>query len=147
MLPNKSEQAFWRWLRPRMTGHWLASRHEDRGISPGTPDLHYGFTPDSLGKYQTGWLELKATALLTPKTSIKIEASQHQYCRTWGRAVPIHFLILVVDEVLLVPSEHHLVIPRARYVEEIREIALVWFNKDLAADMLPPVLRNITRVK
>lgn len=148
-LSSKPEQAFWRFLRPRMAGHWLVTRHEDRGISPGVPDLHYGFLPDRDGEYRIGWLELKAIdGPLTAQHPIGVEPSQHQYIRTWRSATPIHFLIKVDTEILLVPGEHHMKIPKARHAGEVRGIAIACFNSwmDIGA-LLPPVLRDITRVK
>jgi hypothetical protein len=144
---KKAELNFRHYIEPRMKGLWLMTWHEDREISPGVPDLHYGFRPDDLGEYQIGWLELKATDENICKSNrISVEASQHQYYRRWLPLMKIHFLIRVKTRCYLIPGKWHEQIPKIDNENVLCSMDCIWFDqKDIAA-VLPDALKDITRI-
>lgn len=137
------ELAFRRDLKQIMDGKWLLTWHEDKGISPGVPDLHYIFPPDDDGEYELGWLELKASRLSPFK--IKVEPSQHQYIRRWLPHIHIHFLIRVQNYVYLVDAKEHDYLPGCRRASDMMALSSYGIRIDDLADQLPVALKNITR--
>jgi len=130
-----------------MKNHWDMTWHEDRGVSPGVPDLHYGFKKDDQGhRYRIGWLELKASAVKLSKSNrITVEASQHQYIRRWIDIMPIWFLIRVEKWIYLVPGRCHEEIP---YIEDAKMFNCMgqYFEQNRIAEVLPDLLKEITRI-
>lgn len=123
--------------------------HEDREISPGVPDLHYVPCPEQgdMGKFRVGWLELKSIDKdISPKNTIKVEPSQHQYIRKWGPYMPIHFLVRIVDRIFVVPGKYHRELQGAVCYSDISVLSEHQFHQSLIAEQLPPFLREITRI-
>lgn len=143
MAWTKSEQQFWHLLRDEMSSYWSVTRHEDGGISPGVPDLHY-----SMGAgHQIGWLELKSkVAEITKSNRIQIEPSQHQYIRKWRDLMPIYFLIRADKIVYLVDGKHAAAVSLLDSPNTICAISLAYFPQAEIATKLPPLLRQITRI-
>ena len=116
--------------------------HEDRGISPGVPDLHYVIDHDCV----VGWLELKSIdTLISGSRRIKVEPSQHQYIRKWGELMPIHFLIRAKTEVFLVESKWHAAIPECDSNNSLLSLSVASFPQGNIGDVLPQLLKIITR--
>ncbi len=144
MIRLHAEMVFRKEVAEAIGDDCLFTWHEDRIISPGVPDLHY--VCKGTGKYQVGWLELKAISKFSEGKKIHVEPSQHQYARKWGAAMPIHFLVKVGKKVYLIPSSMS------------REISLALDESYLAAaadrvftigedfHALPEELRKITRI-
>lgn len=124
--------------------------HEDREITPGVPDMHYGFqtrwVEGHREAYRIGWLELKAVDKLMKSNRIVVEPSQHQYITKWLPAMPIHFLIRVDTTIYLIHGEYHPVLGSIYDTKELECIATVWFPQIKLVDVLIPVLKNITRI-
>lgn len=146
MSLNKPEAELWQQVRSEMSGHWLATRHEDGEISPGVPDIHYVLLSGDR-RYRVGWLELKIIyAVSKNKHRVRIEPSQHQYIRRWGSHMPIHFLIGTASRVYLIDSIYHDVVSDISDYRELKLISVDHFNNTDIGTRLPPLLRNITRI-
>lgn len=133
----------------RMAGSWLFTWHEDREITPGVPDLHYVMKDiDATGAgYRVGWLELKAIDKnLTPSQRLNVEPSQHQYCRKWCKAMPIHFLVRVQERIFLIPAEFSNYISAATCRADLAVIAIAQFDEEDMTEILPTILKQITRI-
>ena len=128
-----------------MKAHWAMTWHEDREISPGVPDLHYSMGAKS--EHKIGWLELKAIDKpLSKSNKIHVEASQHQYIRKWGDLMPIHFLIRIQTLLYVVESRYHATIPYVELESDFGLISVIQFDQKHLAEVLPGVLRDITRI-
>jgi hypothetical protein len=128
-----------------MTGQWMMTWHEDRGISPGVPDLHYVMLGDD--KYRVGWLELKSIDReITATSRIKIEPSQHQYMRRWLPHMPIHFLVRANKIVYLVDGKYAAALSLLDSPNSICAISVGHFHQDQIVTHLPPLLKVITRI-
>lgn len=137
------ELNFRHYIEPKMREEWMMTWHEDRGISPGVPDLHY--VMKSSHHHRVGWLELKAIDKPIGNSSkIGVEASQHQYIRRWLHYMPIHFLVRVVDQVFVIPGKYHKELPNARCTADIAVITDLQFHQNLIAEELPRYLREQT---
>jgi hypothetical protein len=144
---NASELRFRRLLKPVMEEQWMMTWHEDRGISPGVPDLHYVVFGDNPNGYRVGWLELKSIDREIGKASrIKVEPSQHQYIRRYLPYMPIHFLVRANKVVYLIDGKYAAALPLLDSPNSICAISLAHFDQDHIAVDLPPLLRNITRI-
>ena len=144
---SKAELDFRHYIEPRMRSEWMMTWHEDRGISPGVPDLHY--VPKSDGEHRVGWLELKAIGVMIGSNAnarIKVEPSQHQYIRRWGPHMPIHFMIRMVDWVYLVPGKYHVELAAARSLPDLLILSDLRFQQKEIAEKLPPFLRKVTAI-
>ncbi len=143
MPQSKAEQRFWYYVRDLMGDHWMVTRHEDRQVSPGVPDLHYVIDNEC----QVGWLELKAIDTeLSKSQRIKVEPSQHQYMRRWNVFMPIHFLVRVKRIVYLVDSKHHMVLPEIHNANDMRLICTATCDQADIAKVLIPALKTLTRI-
>lgn len=127
-------------------GDCLFTWHEDRGISPGVPDLHYVCKGLGFCGYQVGWLELKAISKFGAGKRIHVEPSQHQYMRKWGDLMPIHFLVKVEKAVYLIPSNASREISSALDGSYLAAAADNIFTIGVDFHTLPETLRNITRI-
>jgi hypothetical protein len=128
-----------------MAEQWMMTWHEDRGISPGVPDLHYVMRGD--GEYRVGWLELKSIDREISKTSrIKVEPSQHQYLRRWLPYMPIHFLVRANSVVYLVEGKYAAALPLLDSPNSICAISVAYFGQDRIDVDLPHILKKITRI-
>lgn len=108
--------------------------HEDREINPGVPDLSYVVKP---GRFETGWLELKAV-LRTPGTSdvqYEIEPSQHTWVEAHCRRVPVHFLLGHGDEYYLLDGQHHKKLVRAISLKTLEELGHRFHESELRAGL------------
>lgn len=144
MAWNKSEQKFWHLIQKEMAGQWNVTRHEDKGVSPGVPDLHYSVGADC----QIGWLELKSKDLEISKSCrIQVEPSQHQYIRKWHPLMPIHFLIRAKGIVYLVDGKYAAAIAALESPNTICAISIAHFPQDRIKTDLLPLLRTITRTQ
>lgn len=76
-----------------MSGAWEMTWHEDRQVSPGTPDISYVMVH---AHCETGWLELKAISGLLPAPwRFKLEPSQPEWMQRHAGRIPVHFLVAV----------------------------------------------------
>ena len=144
MAWNKTEQKFWHFIQKEMMGQWNVTRHEDKGISPGVPDLHYSVGEDC----HIGWLELKAKSHEIDKGSrIQVEPSQHQYIRKWRPFMPIHFLIQARDTAYLIDGKYASAISALNSPNGICAISIAQIPMDRIKTDLLPLLRTITRTR
>jgi len=128
-----------------MAPHWMLCWHEDREISPGVPDLHY--IPKSDEDHRVGWLELKALDVpLSKNHRIKVEPSQHQFIRKWRPYMPIHFLIRIKGDIFLIDGSYHAEIPMAAEISTLMSLSVKWFHQDDTVEVLPGILKTITRI-
>lgn len=122
---------------------WNMTYHEDRTVSPGVPDLHYVIDDTC----RVGWLELKASFKALGKANrIKVEPSQHQYIRKWGKLMPIHFLIKIKDWIYLVPGAYHAELPNAVSEVDMKLLSVLDFHEDELTVKLSPFLRKLTQI-
>lgn len=121
----------------------MMSWHEDGGISPGTPDLHYVVDTDC----RVGWLELKSKDREIGKSNrIQVEPSQHQYIRKWLPYMPIHFLIRANNIVYLVEGKYSSAVALMDSPNTICSISIAYFPQEDIRDKLPALLKTITRI-
>lgn len=122
--------------------------HEDREITPGVPDLHYVMkNADHPWGQRVGWIELKALdKQLTPSQKLCVEPSQLQYIRRWRDYMPIHFLVRIQERVYVIPGKYADNVARAQCRADLAIIADIQFDVDQMEEMLPPFLREQTRI-
>lgn len=121
----------------------MMSWHENGGISPGTPDLHYVMGTG----HQVGWLELKSKDReITKSNRIQIEPSQHQYIRKWLPYMPIHFLIRANKVVYLVEGKYASTVAMLDSPNTICSISVAYFPQEDIRNRLPALLKTITRI-
>lgn len=148
-----AELKFRHWLGPLMAPYWNMTWHEDKEISPGVPDLHYvmkdqigvGMHRNVVYPYRVGWLELKALEVsLNPTKRIEVQPSQHDYVRRFGSVMPIHFLVRIENNIILVDSKYHQELALAENLEDIEEIASGFWRSEVAIPHLIAHLRKVT---
>jgi len=133
------------YVEQKMREHWMMTWHEDREITPGVPDLHYVMKGSE--EHRVGWLELKAIDTRITKTQrIGVEPSQHQYLRRWLPYMPIHFLVRIQEKIYVVPGAHHRELSCACSDMDMKLLSLIDFEQSQIAEVLPPFLREITRI-
>ncbi|CAB4120896.1 hypothetical protein UFOVP2_52 [uncultured Caudovirales phage] len=123
-----------------MKGLWTLTWHEDREISPGVPDASYVMAG---GKYETGWLELKAVDG-KGTFNIGIEQSQHEWIKGHCEKIPVHFLIRTNDMVWLIPGASHFHFVKPVDVPLLQQLAIASAIKDDIRKMLYNNLRQLT---
>lgn len=129
-------------VKKNMAGAWELTWHEDRLVSPGTPDISYVMmAPDC----ETGWLELKAIAGLTSSPwRFKLEPSQPEWMNRHAHRIPVHFLVAVSETCWLIDGKEWRMLQSQ--VGEI-DLDLASIIKFQFADMRPilaPALINLT---
>jgi hypothetical protein len=130
-----------------MAEHWMMSWHEDREITPGMPDLHYVMKGPPDQKFRVGWLELKAIdTRITKSQRIGVEPSQHQYFRRWTPHMPIHFMVRIQTRIYIVPGAWARELSQACCDTDMKVLSLIDFEQSQLAEILPPFLREITRI-
>lgn len=130
-----------------MKPHWLMTWHEDREISPGVPDIHFVMKGTPSDVFRVGWIELKALDTeLTSKNKIGIEPSQHEYIKKWAKAMPILFLVRVVEQIYLIPAFHHIELAGVKSAEELEKISMAHFHQSQIEKILPSILKVMTRI-
>lgn len=128
-----------------MADHWRVTWHEDGGISPGVPDLHYVMLPlPGQKSHHVGWLELKAMSPTSGGLGFHVEPSQHVYIQKWCIYMPIHFCIYGGGTVYLVLGECHSYLSACKTIDDIRKISIAIFDKSDIGKVLPYHLRKAT---
>lgn len=127
-------------LAAAMVGAWLMTWHEDREINPGVPDVSYVMAG---GKYETGWLELKATRVKSGPILFKVEASQHRWIDAHHHKVPVHFLLAGPMTVWLVGGAHHRRLASALSADDLDGIGTP-IRRDMLRRQLPALLKSAT---
>jgi hypothetical protein len=79
------------------------SWHENRGISPGVPDLSFVMRG---GSFETGWLELKAEEPKNGYIRPKVQTSQIAWIEDHCEHIPVYILIAVADSWHLVHGSY-----------------------------------------
>lgn len=121
--------------------------HEDREITPGVPDLHYVMKGEPGEEFRVGWLELKAIDTRITKTQrIGVEPSQHQYLRRWVPYMPIHFMVRIQERIYIVPGKWAKELSQACCEADMKLLSLLDFDQQQLAEVLPPFLKEITRI-
>jgi hypothetical protein len=146
---NKAEQKFRESLsnNEALKVEWATTWHEDREISPGVPDMHYVMKGQPGEEFRVGWIELKAIETnITASQHIKVEPSQHQYIRRWSPLMPIHFMVRIKSWVHLIPGAYHRELASATCLADIAAISVLTFDQSQIAAVLPPYLRQITKI-
>lgn len=144
LLPETKLRSF---IIHPMKEHWMMTWHEDREISPGVPDLHYVMKGEPGEQFRVGWLELKAIdTRITKSQRIGVEASQHQYLRRWVPLMPIHFLVRIQTRIYVVPGMWARELSQACCDTDMKLLSSIDFDQSQLADILPPFLKEITRI-
>lgn len=130
-----------------MKEEWMMTWHEDREISPGVPDLHYVMKGLPGEQFRVGWLELKAIDTnITASQRIGIKSSQHQYLRRWCEHMPILFLVRIQNWMYVVPGAYHAELSMASCETDMVLLSLINFEQTQLQEVLPPFLRDLTRI-
>lgn len=126
---------------------WAMAWHEDRTVSPGMPDLHFVMQGEEGEKFQCGWLELKAIDKpISPTNRIGVKPSQHQFNRGWAHIMPIYFLVAVQDRCFVIPGKWSRELAHADCIVDLLGMSVLDFSKSKMQDVLPPFLREVTRI-
>jgi len=138
------ELKFRRELIIRMGGRWLVAIHMENRLNPGVPDLSYVIVDQG---HETGWLELKAAANVSPKRKvpIKIEPSQHQWMLKYAHRVPTHILIQVGTKYYLIDGRKHNCLIDSVFEDDLKRNSLHMFEDDALVQELTAVLSDRTR--
>ncbi len=92
MNAESPETVLRRTVKNNMSGTWEMTWHEDRLVSPGTPDISFVMLADDC---ETGWLELKAIAATDKKWQFKLEPSQPTWIDRHFERIPVYLLVAV----------------------------------------------------
>lgn len=128
-------------LDKAMVGLWLMTWHEDREISPGVPDCAYVMNG---GRYETGWLELKAIRNADPPYSFKLEPSQHRWIEAHHAKIPVHFLLATGKNIWLIPGAHHRMLTSPVSIEQLRLASICECTRESLRATLYNNLRDLT---
>lgn len=143
MKKSNLEAAFRHFLADAMRDHWHMTWHEDGGISPGVPDLHYVMKSKD-NSFNIGWLELKACSAFDSNLNFKVEPSQHAYFEKWARLMPIHFCIRIGDRIVILDAKHHRELALCKKIEQLIELPITYFHKSDISKVLTLILKKVT---
>lgn len=155
MRTNKAEELRLRHkLRDAMKGKWHLTWHEDGRVNPGVPDASYvmkrppspiGNVFDVGGRFETGWLELKAIPKFDDLGMAKflVEPSQIEWMRDHGPLIPVHFLVAVGQQWWLLEYTWSTALANV-HMDHLFQHSLSHGTLSSLGVILPPVLQRIT---
>jgi hypothetical protein len=131
-----------RTVKKNMSGTWEMTWHEDRQVSPGTPDISYVMIH---AHCETGWLELKAIAGLTPAPwRFKLEPSQPEWMQRHADRVPVHFLVAVRETCWLIHGREWRMLQLPVSELMLDTVCIIKFEFSDMRRVLAPVLIDLT---
>lgn len=141
-MNEKPETILRRAVKIGMSGTWELTWHEDRQVSPGTPDISYVML---IGYCETGWLELKALAVEAKEPySFKLEPSQPEWMERHVNRIPVHFLVAVGKSCWLISGMDWKLLQKPIYRSTLDDIAYVRFEIPDMRAKLVPTLQQLT---
>lgn len=134
-----------RTVKQKMLGTWEMTWHEDRQVSPGTPDISYVMIPGH--NCETGWLELKAIAGVSQAPwRFKLEPSQPEWMERHARRIPVHFLVSVAQTCWLIEGWHWSILQDTVNEGILDSVAITKFDfKDMRQVLVPELVRQTYR--
>lgn len=125
-----------------MSGTWEMTWHEDRQVSPGTPDISFVMIH---AHCETGWLELKALGALEQQPwKFKLEPSQPEWMVRHAHRIPVFFLVAVGQTCWLINGRLWAVLQRPITELTLDEISTTKFEFADMRSVLAPVLIDLT---
>lgn len=141
-MSEKPETILRRAVKFGMSGTWELTWHEDRQVSPGTPDISYVML---VGYCETGWLELKALAAEAKEPyNFKLEPSQPEWMERHATRIPVHFLVAVGTSCWLISGVDWKLLQKPIYRNTLNDIAYIRFEIPDMRSKLAPTLQQLT---
>jgi hypothetical protein len=141
MKKEHPETVLRRVVKNGMSGAWEMTWHEDRQVSPGTPDISYVMFDNC----ETGWLELKALdGLERQPWTFKLEPSQPSWIERHAGRIPINLLVAVGTHCWLLDGRSWVILQRPIREEQLTHASLVQFEFPDMRRVLTPELIRLT---